>query len=99
MTAQLPATTTAEENLRSAGQRRVNLIWEYTQAGVAILVVSANVINELLARYAPVATDPQSDLLGNAFFLVIGFYFGRTNHARIGDDPTRARSTSALDDR
>jgi len=24
-------------------------------------------------------------LLANAFFLVIGFYFGRTNHARIGD--------------
>ena len=77
------------------------MVWEYTQAGVAIMVVAANIINELLTRFVPVLIPGGggSDLLGNAFFLVIGFYFGRTNHARIGDDPTRTRNTSDLDDR
>jgi len=42
------------------------------------MVVLANVI----AAFVPWVN---SILLGNAFFLVIGFYFGRTNHARIGD--------------
>ena len=90
----MPATTTVEQNLRTASQRRVNLIWEYTQAGVALLVVSANIVNELATRFVPTAITTDTGLLGNAFFLVIGFYFGRTNHARIGDEPKRG-----LDDR
>jgi len=91
-----PPTTTTEQDLRTAGQRRVNLIWEYSQAAIALLVVSANIINELATRFVPVVVSSDDGLLGNAFFLVIGFYFGRTNHARIGDDPRRGGS---LDDR
>ena len=67
------------DTLRTAGQRRVNLIWETTQASIALsvtgtaLYVTANTISE--AAFS---------VLSNGFFLVIGFYFGRTNHARSG---------------
>lgn len=73
-----------ETALRSAGQRHINLIWEFTQAFVAIAVTIAT-----LYVSARLATNSSGDtaaflLLSNAFFLVIGFYFGRTNHQRTG---------------
>lgn len=71
-------TTTLEEDQHSASQRRVNLIWEYTQASIAIGTVLANIV---AAFYFAGGTNP---LLANAFFLIVGFYFGRTNHQRIG---------------
>lgn len=99
-----PPTTTSEQDLRTAGQRRVNLIWEYSQAGIALLVVVANVLYAFVQTLIPgaatlAAASGQSGLLSNAFFLVIGFYFGRTNHARIGDDPRGSRHSDGLDDR
>jgi len=72
-------TTTLEENLHSASQRKVNLIWEFTQAAIALGVVFANI----LAVFMLVSPDG-SPLLANAFFLIVGFYFGRTNHSRVG---------------
>lgn len=90
MSAEVPAppTTTTEQNLRTAGQRRVNLIWEYTQAFIAIIVIG----NFVFQSGREKAIDPFSaGIVG----VVIGFYFGRTNHARIGDVP----KTSNLDDR
>lgn len=92
-----PPTTTSEQDLRTAGQRRINLIWEYTQAGIAVTVVASNVVYIFLLLFVSNVTSNASKasaLLANAFFLVIGFYFGRTNHARIGDEPRRN-----LDDR
>jgi len=93
-------TTTTEQDLRTAGQRRVNLIWEYTQAGIAIVVVGANILYVFVALFitAPLSMTSADNgaLLRNAFFLIVGFYFGRTNHARIGDDN---RTRPALDDR
>ncbi len=74
--AALLPTTTAEEDRHSYGQRRINLVWEVTQAAIALLVTGANV-------YAALNTI-ESSALSNAFFLVVGFYFGRTNHQRIG---------------
>lgn len=72
----LPATTTGEENLHSASQRRVNIIWEVTQAFVA---------TSLTVAYLYCAVSKiESATLNNAFFLVVGFYFGRTNHTRSG---------------
>jgi hypothetical protein len=100
-----PPTTTSEQDLRTAGQRRVNLIWEYSQALIALLIVVANIawVFALLiyGDAVPPTTLAAGQLLSNAFFLVIGFYFGRTNHARIGDDPRSARSVDSrgLDDR
>ena len=76
MTESLSSTTTAEEDRKTFGQRRINLIWEVTQALIALLVASAAITAALKGQV--------SEMLGNAFFLVIGFYFGRTNHQRVG---------------
>lgn len=72
-----PATTTLEQDKFTASQRKINLIWEVTQALIAVSVVMSNV---LAVFYLPI----ESTILSNAFFLVIGFYFGRTNHLRTG---------------
>lgn len=65
------------------GQRRINIIWEVTQALIALVVVGANMIvgvsfglGNHTVEYPPV--------LSSALFLVIGFYFSRTNHTRVG---------------
>ncbi len=79
----LSPTTTAQQDLTTDGQRRINLIWERTQATVAILVVGANVTvwvaASLLSKEIKV---PEG--LTNAMFLIVGFYFSRTNHSAIG---------------
>ncbi len=79
-----PATTTSEQNLKSASQRRVNIIWEITQAAIALAVTGFTlfVSSELALKDA--GQTAAFLLLSNAFFLVIGFYFGRTNHQRSG---------------
>jgi len=82
-------TTTAEQDRRTAGQRRVNMTWEYTQAAIALLVIGMFVFTSFREK----TVEPFSaGIVG----VVIGFYFGRTNHARIGDDPT---PHGRLDDR
>lgn len=73
----MPATTTAEQDRYTASQRGFNTIWEWTQSLIAVSVVGAT----LLAAFV---LPDKSEMLANAFFLVIGFYFGRTNHARAG---------------
>jgi len=72
------AVATEADKLRTEGQRKINLIWEATQASIALLVVLANIT-------AAFKLDIENGMLSNSFFLVIGFYFGRTNHARAGD--------------
>jgi len=72
----LPPETTAQEDIVTLGQRRVNLIWESTQAVIALCVTAALV-------YVSVK-GIDSEELKNAFFLIIGFYFSRTNHSAIG---------------
>jgi hypothetical protein len=81
----LPARTTYQEDLTTEGQRRVNLIWEYTQSFVTLLVVLANMIVAVyngIMRQAIVAEHPA--ILSSALFLILGFYYSRTNHAAIG---------------
>jgi hypothetical protein len=79
----LPPTTTSQQDLTTAGQRKVNLIWETTQAVVAVLVVGANIMVWLRASFTGnPSVVPEG--LSNALFLVVGFYFSRTNHAAIG---------------
>jgi hypothetical protein len=75
-TGSLRATTTEQEDITTAGQRRVNLIWEFTQAGIAISVT-------LAMLYASI-NEIKAEELKYAFFLIIGFYFSRTNHSAIG---------------
>lgn len=68
----------------SLGQRRVNLIWEFTQATIAVGVTIATLWASTALTLRGDAGEAAFLLLSNSFFLVIGFYFGRTNHQRIG---------------
>jgi hypothetical protein len=79
--------------LHTAGQRKTNLIWERTQSIIALAVVlttCGGIITLSSIRLWHVDLGPDKipsfppewwTILG----LVIGFYFGRTNHSRIGD--------------
>ena len=69
---------------RALGQRKINTIWEVTQAFIAITVTVA-------VLFASVKITLKSDMdktgfifLTNILFVIIGFYFGRTNHQKIG---------------
>lgn len=79
----LPPTTTTQEDLIAAGQRRINLLWEWTQSIIAILVVAANMAVAVWDGVQPTHADFPV-ILSSSLFLVIGFYFSRTNHAAIG---------------
>lgn len=91
---ELAARGRADEGDRvTHGQRRINLIWEITQAFVALAVtfttlfVSARIVLYGIEHPEQAPTSYLTAaflLLSNAFFLVIGFYFGRTNHQRTG---------------
>lgn len=74
--ASLPPTTTAEEQLTIAGQRRINLIWEYTQAVVTVVITCASI-------YCAV-NKVDADVVNYAFIAVVSTYYARTNHTRIG---------------
>jgi hypothetical protein len=69
-------TTTQQEDMVTAGQRRVNLIWEGTQSVIAVLISAAVV-------YCQIHTI-ESEVLNNAFFLIVAMYYVRTNHKLIG---------------
>jgi len=81
----MPPTTTRQEDITTAGQRRINLIWEVTQAVIAVLVTAANMV---VATYQALNTTvppvPHPTILSISFGTIIGFYFARTNHAAIG---------------
>jgi hypothetical protein len=82
--AEIVKTQQEQATLTFAGQRKVNLIWEYTQAVIALAVVAANlaVLIKIGFETGPHAEMPPS--LSNTLFLVVGFYFSRTNHSAIG---------------
>jgi len=75
-----------ETSLRTAGQRRVNIIWEYTQAFIAGMVVTAVLIVSSWLSVRGVNGEKVAAFvfLTGVANLVIGFYFGRTNHNRVG---------------
>jgi hypothetical protein len=80
------AAVITETSLRTAGQRRVNVIWEYTQALVAGEVVTTVLI---VSAWQSVRGTESLKMAAFGFLigvanLVIGFYFGRTNHQRVG---------------
>ncbi len=72
-----------QHGLVAAGQRKVNLIWEYTQAIVAILIVGANLAVWLSIAFRSTPVQMPGGLT-DALFVIVGFYYGRTNHAAIG---------------
>lgn len=68
--------STAEDDRKTKGQRHINLIWEVTQAIVAVMVTTATIWSAMNGR--------ESLVLGNAFTLIIALYFVRQNHSKIG---------------
>jgi CHASE2 domain-containing sensor protein len=81
----MPSTTTAAQDLASFGQRRINLLWEMTQAAVAIAVTLTTLgVCAYLVVSSSGWTNVAFLLLSNVFFLVVGTYFQRTNHTKTG---------------
>lgn len=77
-------TTTEAEDLVTHGQRKINLIWEITQAIIAVLVTAATL---WVAANLALKDKPETAaflLLSNAFFLVVTAYLVRTNHSKVG---------------
>lgn len=74
-----PATATEEQVRQAASQRKINVIWEFTQSFIAGAVVLAAIVATF---YFALRGLPIPSFLSDAFFLIIGFYFGRTNHTR-----------------
>jgi len=82
-TTNAPSTTTAEQDINTESQRHINRVWEYTQAAIAITVVVANIIVQVATVFMGLKS-PVPESLSNVLFLVVGFYFSRTNHTAIG---------------
>lgn len=89
-------TKTQEDERVSAGQRTVNLIWESTQMKIALSVIWASlIVSGALAVTGKLLGTPDIQLAAVVFLfgvanLVTGFYFGRTNHTKVGGiEPTR----------
>jgi hypothetical protein len=84
----IPSTPATQKELETSRktleQRHINLVWEFTQAFVAISVTLATLYVAANLALRAEALAAAFLLLSNAFFLVIGFYFGRTNHERTG---------------
>lgn len=85
-------TTTEEEQKVTQGQRAINRLWEITQAIIAVEVTSAAIAAcfVLIFKYGHEVTTVLTalQLLSNACFLIVGFYFSRTNHTKTGGVPT-----------
>jgi hypothetical protein len=80
----MPENTIEQQDKTKAGQRRINLIWEFTQGLIAIGITMAKIycsINKI-----------ESAELTNAFFLIVSMYFVRTNHHLIGGVGTKESS-------
>lgn len=68
--------TTRQEDMVSAGQRRINMIWELTQGVIAVLITGAVIYCSIMKI--------EAQILNNAFFLIVSMYFVRTNHQKTG---------------
>jgi hypothetical protein len=82
------ATTTLEQDKHTASQRNINRVWEYTQSFLAISVIVVVLgVNASVAIYGKSVSEISSSALMQLNVLgalVVGFYFGRTNHQRVG---------------
>lgn len=75
--------STEEEDRHSASQRQINRYWERVQGYIAVLVTTtACGIAVLLVWRGEYALGV--GLISSMVFLVVGFYFGRSNHERVG---------------
>lgn len=73
------------EALAVSRHQKINMVWEYTQAYMAILVITTVL---LTSCYIAITTNNDNHRVAALLFmtglanLVAGFYFGRTNHTR-----------------
>ena len=89
VTDNIASTTTVEEDKHTKSARFNDSIWEFTQSFIAVVVILAVVhTNAYLSLYGSNSTNDistsalmQINVLGG---IIVGFYFGRTNHARSG---------------
>lgn len=93
----LGPTTTGEQDRHSLAQRNINLIWEGTQAVIAVVVTVATLYVAAQLALRDSGETAAFLLLSNAFFLIIGFYFSRSNHVRIDD--SKAAKAEKIDTR
>jgi hypothetical protein len=61
---------------RTAGQRRVNILWEITQAIVAIIISGAKIYCTM--------KKIEDKTLDAGFMMILTAYYMRTNHTKIG---------------
>jgi len=94
--APLPATTTEQEDLTKQGQRDINRIWELTQAIIAITLVMFTGLNVTINIWRGEFLEIPS-VLSNALFVVLTFYFVRTNHNRTGGVGPKTSESSSSD--
>jgi cation transport ATPase len=86
-----------ETSLRTQGQRDINEKWETVQAKIALLVTRTAMATvfmlQIMAFILLFLEHPEKSvqlvtislqLLTSAVFLIIGFYFSRTNHQKTG---------------
>lgn len=78
------------QELKAAGQRQINLIWENTQMRIAMSVIWTSLLTSLVLSIGGKYFGSDDVQLAAIVFLfgvanlVTGFYFGRTNHQRSG---------------
>jgi hypothetical protein len=88
----IPAQTTYQEDLNTAGQRHINLIWESTQGQIAKYVIIGTMATDGISILLSLVLGKDftaAQALGIGFVNslatgVISFYFSRTNHTQIG---------------
>lgn len=76
--------TTQEEDRVTYGQRKINLIWEVTQASIAILVTAVTLFVSAVLVLRGDGGAAAFLLLSNVFFMVSSVYLTRTNHQKTG---------------
>jgi hypothetical protein len=92
----LSPNTTLEEDTVTAGQRRINLIWETTQSQIAkvsiytglftnmIVIILLIVFHKEISTTMIVVVMASLASMNGTMGIIIGFYFSRTNHSSIG---------------
>jgi len=80
-----PPTTTRFEDQKAEGQRSISIIWERTQQIIALswVLVGLGVAGFEVIRQGPRADGAMTMIVGT-LGVIIGFYFSRTNHQRVG---------------
>jgi cobalamin synthase len=78
------ATTTVEQDLHTSAARLNDAMWENTQRQIALMVVGSSILYALITIFYTPKIEATTVFFASSFSLIIGFYFGRTNHQRLG---------------